>query len=366
MFKFMLKTIAVGLVCAGSAQAASVSYNFNTDPAGILNLYGNAAWSPSGGVTGGASDGYLSVTDAANSQRSAIVFGDFDAGQVVAAFTFEADLRIGNGSSTPADGFSVNYCRVNDPVLTDVANSGDPALDGDIWAWGPQCENNLPEEGTRTGIAIGFDAWNSGGSAPYCNGLGVSDPSYIGPDIIGISVRVDALLIAQIPMPTLNGSVTDPTSIQTGPYDGANPGSPAGLGWAHLKVEVDTSAKLTVTWKGTVLVDHYQTTYFPSPGRLVFSGRTGGANQNQHVDNISITTVPASTALVGAANGFPDGFTIGIGDSGSSVVDTTTITTKLNGTTVTPTSITKVGGATTVNYHAFPTLLPLVAPTRSS
>ena len=364
MRKFMLQTITAGLLCAGSAQAASVLYDFNSDPTGILTLYGNSVWNSTGGpgTATNANDGYLTVTPDANSQRGAIVFADFDSGQVVNAFTFEADFRIGNGSQRPADGFSVSYCRANDPVLTDVAASGDPSADADIWNYGPNCENNLPEEGTRTGIAIGFDAWDSGGTAPYCDGLGNADPSNIGPDIVGIDLHVDADLVAQFPMPTLNGSDTDATSLQTGPYDPTNPDDPNVLGWAHLKVELDAPTPgthtLSIWWKGTQLLNAYPVTYFPTPGRLVFTGRTGNAHEAQDVDNISIVTVPAALALVGSATGHPDGFDVQIGDSGASVVDPTTVTAQLNGSPITPTSVTKVGGTTTVTYHEFPVLLP--------
>jgi len=329
-----------------TTRAASVLFDFNSDPStsGLLTLYGNSTWQPSGGVVGATNttDGYLSITDAINSQRGAIVFADFDAGSVVAGFTFDADFRIGNGTAVPADGFSINYCRANDPILADVANGGNPATDGGMWACGPNCEDNLPEEGTHTGIGIGFDAWQSpqGGSPPpWCNASCQTDPSYLGPDIVGLSVRVDGNLIAQFPMPTLNGACNDPTSLQTGPRDGT--GDPSILCWQHLKVVLTTNAQLSVFWKGVQLLTNYQTTYFPSPGRLVFTGRTGGANENHHVDNIAITTIPASVALVGAASGFPDGFAITINDSGSSVINTNApITTKLNGSTVTPTSIT--------------------------
>jgi hypothetical protein len=258
--------MTVGLLGTVAAQAGNAFFDFNSDPTtnGLLTLYGNGVWVPSGGVGAAtnANDGYLQVTAAAGSQRSAIVFADIDHGEVVAAFTFEADFRIGNGTQSPADGFSVNYVRANDPVLVSVANGGNPASDGNIWATGPNCEANLPEEGTQTGISVGFDVWNSGGTAPYCNEAFQS----IGPDIIGLDIRVDGTLVSQVPMTTQNGSVTDATSIQTGPYDGSN--SFTNLGWAHLKIVMDTNQQLTVVWKGKTVITNYQTAYFPSAGAL--------------------------------------------------------------------------------------------------
>jgi uncharacterized repeat protein (TIGR03806 family) len=226
-----------------------------------------------------------------------VVFSDFDNGKTIEAFTFEADVRIGNGSTPPADGFSINYVRANDPVLNDVAGGGDPANDtGSIWATGPNCEANLPEEGTQTGISVGFDAWASGGGAPYCNEANQS----IGPDIIGVDIRVDGLLVLQFPTPTINGACNDPTSIQTGPTDGT--GTPDGLCWAHVKVVLDTNAVLNVYWKNTLILSNYQTSYVPSPGQLVFAGRTGGSYEYHHVDNIAITTIAVPVVPVAVTN----------------------------------------------------------------
>ncbi len=353
MHRKLFIALASGLLCTGAAVAGTATFDFNSDPtaSGLLQLFGKATWQPDGGVTGATGDGYLVVTDAAGSQSSTIVFADFDHGEVVQAFTFEADLRIGNGTQNPADGFSVNYVRAGDPVLVSAAG-GTPTG----FATGPNCEANLPEEGTQTGISIGFDAWNSGGPPAGTAPCNIAPGSGITGDIIAVDIRVDGTLVNQFPETTQNGSVTDPTSLQTGPYDGFN--SFTNLGWAHLKVVMDTNQLLSVTWKGKLLLSNYQTAYFPSAGALVFAGRTGGSWQNQHVDNIKITTIPAALALVGQAVGTPDGFSATITDSGASVVDTTKpVTLKLDGTTVTATSVAKNGAVTTIKYIGYPTLL---------
>jgi uncharacterized repeat protein (TIGR03806 family) len=290
------------LLVSASVNAGSAFFDFNTDPtaSGLLSLYGNANWQATDGVgvATNANDGFLEVTPSAGNQRGAIVFADFDSGASIRAFTFEADVRIGNGTTAPADGFSINYVRSNDPVLNDIAASGNPAFDANIWATGPNCEANLPEEGTQTGVSIGFDAWDSGGAAPFCNEANQS----IGPDIIGVDIRVDGQLVLQFPTPTLNGACDDPTSIQTGPTDST--GTPDGLCWAHVKAVLDTNAMLSVYWKNTLILSNYPTSYQPSPGRLVFAGRTGGAWEYHHVDNIAITTVPLPLQAVGVTN-FP-------------------------------------------------------------
>src|ERR1041385_2292777 len=110
------------LAAAIQAQAATVLFDFNTDPtaSGLLTLSGNAAWrsTDGSGASTNANDGYLSITDAQNGQGGTIIFADFDGGAVVQAFTFQAEVRIGNGTADPADGFSINYARSDDPVLT--------------------------------------------------------------------------------------------------------------------------------------------------------------------------------------------------------------------------------------------------------
>ena len=120
------------------------------------------------GSSTNANDGYLVVTAAAGSQRSAIVFSDFDNGEVVQAFTFEGDFRIGNGTQNPADGFSVNYVRANDPVLANVAEGATRAR---MATSGPPVQTvrvTCPKKVTTTGISIGFDAWDSGAPAGHC------------------------------------------------------------------------------------------------------------------------------------------------------------------------------------------------------
>src|SRR6516164_1533508 len=147
--------IAFGLLAAGAAKAASVTYDFNTDPTAKLDFggtlwdgstathTGSAAWIQSGGagpignttngpVKGVAGDGYLQITFATGACGSSpvafssylsgcVLFDDFDKGLVVAGFTFECDLRIGNGNPNPADGFSINYLRETDPIVAALA-----------------------------------------------------------------------------------------------------------------------------------------------------------------------------------------------------------------------------------------------------
>ena len=272
---------------ATSVRAGSVSYDFSTDPvaAGILDIGGNGANTAPWVASGGNPGGFLALTYPINSLFSSIVFDDIDDGKIVSAFTFNADLRVGNSQGDrAADGFSISFARTSDPILADAAAKSNMGT----WAGG------IAEGGSTTGIAVDFDTW-SGNTLPDSG------------DIEGIIVRVDNVTVLKYAMPTRHGAATDITSLQTGPRDAAywaNSGDPldaaswAGLSWVPLVVDVDATAKLTVKFKGATILDKFQTAYFPSSGRIVLAGRTGGANEHTHFDNIKLVTTAAAADLV--------------------------------------------------------------------
>jgi hypothetical protein len=385
--------VSIGLVTA--TQAAETILDFNTDQTGTTyqqyvavgtdNPYtGNITlgWRPSGGASGGANDGYLAITDASISNRNLLVFEDLDGGLVVESFVFECDLRVGGGTAAPADGFSINYARDTDPAVT---NPSAPLFAG------TSEEASLPEEGTRTGLAIGFDLWQSGGGAPSGTMPGGLT------DVVGISIRVDGALIAQLPLPLQPGNVyttgTPTLYINNDDYrniapDHANylmsmttgarnleddlsqvPGVsgvqqvPWGwegwdlwvkfLGWERFIAEVTNEGRVKITWKGVELTPEggLASGFAASPGRIVFAGRTGGSYAAIHVDNIRLATVGATSLIIGAATGTPVGFTLGVIDSGPAIADLDTVEVTLDGVAVTPNSVTKDGINTTITYQ---------------
>lgn len=326
--------MALGLAALGSfsAQAADKTFNFDADPTGVLDIIGTGVWTPTGGNPD--TGGFLEVTSALGSQKTTVIFDDFDNGLIVKSFTFTCDLKIGDGTATPADGFSINYCSADDPLIV--------AHDGNEWSdLGNTADANLPEEGTRTGLGIGFDAYNSN----------------FGGDVIGISVRVDGTLLKQIPMPTLNGAATDATSLQTGPLAAGN-GLGAGLTWQPLKVQLNDDATVSVWWKNVQVVTNLPTTFFPRTGRIVFGGRTGGAWQLQAVDNIHIVTAAAGSPLIGRLTGTPDGFNLLVNNSPGNALVANSLTAKLDGNNVTFKSVVTQGTSNVFIMSSFPTLLP--------
>ena len=265
---FAILAVAV-MASSVSAQQVIIDFDGNALPDETV-LIGSAEVRAEGGDPGG----YLKVTDAANGERSTIIFPDLTGDTPVTSLNIKADLRVGGGTDSPADGFSFNLARPDDPVVT--------AGDGNGFAAAPAGEQNLPEEGTQTGIGVGFDEWFSGDG-----------------DVIGLSVRVDNELVSQVELPTKNGALDDITSLQTGPNDdGIN-----NLGWAPFEIDLNSAGQLKVSYKGNLYVDE-QLDVEPFAGRLVFAGRTGGANAAHHIDNIVVTVPePASAALALVALG---------------------------------------------------------------
>ena len=317
-----------------SAFAGSKLFTFDDDSTADLIIFSNTTDPVR--AEGGQSGGYLAITDAINDRFSTIIFPDIDGGKPVAGFTLECDVRLGNpvgNDGRPADGLAVSYARANDPLLINgEANKDNPAYD----IRSSFSVGGAPEMGTRTGIVVSFDTWQ--GNA-YLDGT---------VDVEGLMVQVDGKVVKTYAMGTRNGACDDITSLETGPYDSTASGSPDGLCWTKLKVDLAVDGKLTVGYKGATILDKFQTAFFPSPGRIVFSGRTGGANANQHVDNVSLITIPAENMLGAGSidNAFSWRAIITDNVATGSILDPATAVFSLDGVAVTPTSVEKIDNDT--------------------
>lgn len=382
--KNWLSWMGLGGLATAAALAGEVELNFNTDPSlsGLYNTFGVPVWRPNGGASGADGDGYLSITDALAGQSGSLVFNDLEDGLVVKAFRFEVDLRIGGGHSNPADGFSINYASDDDAATTGMNFAG---TDGEPTP-------GLPEEGTRTGLAIGFDTWQSG---------------LIGPvqDVVGLSIRVDGALIAQLPVPLLPDNVYLPTHGTPGnqgdaytydpvPYRNAAVDSANYLGsmqtgamnpdlvdqpqpiffegdtewprwmenlvWERFVMELTEESTVMISWKGVELTPPggLPVSFSARPGRIIFAARTGDNFEAHHVDNLRLVTVPADDIILGVPTGHPIGFDLGVVDSGPAILDPETLVLNFNGEEVSPTSVTKDGPTTTISYRDATNPLP--------
>ncbi|HRZ35532.1 MAG TPA: hypothetical protein P5534_04130 [Candidatus Paceibacterota bacterium] len=354
---------AVGLVPI-QALAGSASWDFTADPTDPTQVTypltllgggnGGGDWINWDYGSDGTTIGFLSITGPTAGQWAKIIFPDIDDGVTIAAFTFECMLRVGNGTASPADGFNISYARASDPTFTKDGSGNyqaggwsgtvnEPGSVGGSMA-------GLAEEGTITGLSIGFDAWQSNSEMwPLDLNAGLFD-------VIGLSVRVDNKIVAQVSLPTLNGACADNTSLQTGPQGTSTPDDWTVLCWQPFKVQLTEDKHLSVWWKGRAVVDNLLIDFNPSAGRLVFGGRTGDAYQNTHVDNIVLTTIPADKPLIGNATADAISVTVLLEDAGTSTVDQDTVTMTVNGAAATPLAFSKDGPTTTVRW-ASPTYL---------
>ena len=286
--------LTAGLVGFGAySHAGEVSWDFSSDPADdgiILSGNNDEIWVESGGNPGG----FLAVTYPEGGQTGFVAFPSIDADdKIVSGFKLEGDVRIGNSTGPrAADGFSVSLARDNgtDPVIEDLNTNGTIGGQGNF-------AGGIAEGGTTTGVAISFDTWQ-GNTLPD------------GGDIEGIIVRVDNVSVERVALETRHGDCDDATSLQTGPRnqaywdDGGEPRDPeswAELCWQPFSVEVNDDAQLTVAFKGNTIIDAFQTDYFPTKSRLVLAGRTGGANEHTHFDNLKLSTTTATAGGVAPA-----------------------------------------------------------------
>ncbi|GEM_PF-1305068 len=285
-----LSAAVIGL--SGVANAGDVTWDFNSDPVDdgiILSGNNDAIWVEEGGNDGG----FLAVTYPEGGQDGYVAFPSIDAdNEIVAGFKLEGEARIGNSTGDrAADGFSVSLARDNgtDPVVEELNANGAIAGMGNF-------AGGIAEGGTTTGVAVSFDTWQ-GNTLPD------------GGDIEGIIVRVDNVTITREGLPTRHGECDDITSLQTGPRnadywaDGGDPRDPeswADLCWQPFSVEVTAPtggelAKLTVSFKGNNVLENFELDYFPTKSRVILAGRTGGANEHTHFDNLRLST----TAITG-------------------------------------------------------------------
>jgi len=348
----------LGAAWSGVLFAGNVTYTFEVAPDPLVDpeftnalvvgshsyAYGTPNWqiwsSGAGANVGGNPGGYFSISDATNGgQGLAFVFPDIDAGAPLKGFVMDMDVRAGNGTlGRPADGFSISFARSGDQVLVNATNgvyNGFAGGDDLATAQGTAGSGDA-ENGTKTGVSIVFDAWQGNFLADTPPNNGVAGTSN---DREGIAVRIDDVTLIQLNLinnrngvdcvPTPQTTLADNgsgLSMQTGTNSfvltgsgctrtyGATDasGTYANLVWQPLHVQlvptVTNTYNVHVTYKGTLVLDTNLPTYNAFEGRLVLAGRTGGNNQNCHIDNIHLVTLPSTNAtllnIVGLLNGF--------------------------------------------------------------
>jgi hypothetical protein len=182
-------------------------------------------------------NGYLALTTAVPSENGTIVLDPLDpVGTVVGSFTAKFKVRMGGGTSTPADGMMFYFGNglAANPIFTE---EGPPAPD--------------------TGIGLEMDTFdNGGGEAP------------------AIDVIVNGVEIAHTPVDIffITGDVFVPVTVQ-----------------------LNANGTLNATFNNRVLYTNLVLTgYAPiTNGQFGVSGRTGDSTENNWLDDLGITTVAA-------------------------------------------------------------------------
>jgi hypothetical protein len=312
---FFLACLAALCFATPQAQAGLFTNDFNVD-IGTAVLTGVAVYRPTGGVN---DSGYVSITDAIGSQQGGLILPDIDNGEAIGGFQADFDILIGGGSARPADGIAFVFA----PEVADDTNFG--------------------EEGFGSGLTLSFDTWDNDGTdtAP------------------AIDVKVGGTADANIVSTTYLDGVREggrarPGPVFTDPTTGAPVSLETGASFTHVNISVKDGL-LNVFYKGYHIVKDVVVAFNAVPGRFAFGGRTGGANDNQWIDNLRVETFPRTAPSIASVKPNPYGVVIQIADSPNSAVDPATVTATVDGAPVTAT-VTKTGEVTTFKYTA-PALL---------
>jgi len=239
-----------GLMLGGTCSAGSFTSDFSNPAQTGFALTGGTR--PNGDpypafIKDAAGNDCLALTFAENSEQGTILFDELDPGKTVGSFKWSLKVRIGGGTSTPADGMAFYFGTA--PL--DLVTFGEE---------GP--------EGTDPGVTVCIDT--------YDNTDG--DPTTPGGEAPAIDVKVNGVTIATTPV-----NVFFPLSDTFVP----------------LNIELKENGMLNVDFKGTIIYSNLVLTgYSPTPGaRFAIGARTGGLNANHWIDDVSITTTVAGAPV---------------------------------------------------------------------
>ena len=236
-----------GFLLGASALAGSFTSDFSNPAQTGFTLTGGSR--PSGDPYPVIANGYLALTFAENGEQGTILLDDLDPGKTVGAFKASFKTRIGGGTSTPADGMAFHF--------------GTAPLEGATFGEeGPTDATGVPLP--DLGITVCIDTYDNVDADP-ANGVGEAP---------AIDVRVNGVMVAHTMV-----DVFFPLSDTFVP----------------MNIQLSASGLLNVDFKGTVIYTNLVLTgYTPTAGsRFAIGARTGGANENNWVDDLSVTTTEA-------------------------------------------------------------------------
>jgi Big-like domain-containing protein/Ig-like domain-containing protein len=218
----------------------STSITFDAQPPSS-DLYGWINNAP--GPVARVANGVLHLTDAGQASASGSFALNLPSTQTFGTFEIAWKSYIGDGQNTGADGYSVN-------VADDIG--GDPLYGG--------------EEGKGSGLTVAVDTFENGSIDPWGDGGNNGGPEG------GIELK-------------WAGQILDYERVEKD-----NPGSGNYLRksrFVDAKVTVDASGNVTYTYDGNTLTGQIPGYAGIRANRILFWARTGGANDNHWIDNIT-------------------------------------------------------------------------------
>lgn len=243
MRTILVKTLGLLTLTATIAvQAAVFTTDFNSGlPANTAVFSGGEPPGPTVAPDGGVGNsGVLKITQALNGQMGSFVINDFNNLEPVTNFVVRYKVYVGGGNPglPPADGYSLSFGTIPDA------------------AWG--------EEGAPGVISVCFDTWDNGAAeAPACD------------------IKFNGAVVATRPF---QASTRPATTID----------------YSDVEITLCAEGRVTVKVGSQVLHSRVATGYTPVAGRFGFGARTGGANDNHWIDDLTIEiTDPAVSTITG-------------------------------------------------------------------
>ena len=218
------------------------------NPSTLTYGFGGSGTLGSGDGVGGSNFG--SLTTATNGLSGMLVIDDFNGGAPVTSMTAAFALRIGGGSTPPADGVAFVWGD-------DVGTSGAPPSFG--------------EEGSGNGLIVAFDTYENS----------AADPT-------SISLKWQGEVLAEKRMP-YQAFLSDPD-------------------YWPVVIKLDADATADVWFNNEVIFYDVPVPGFTSLSNasFVWGARTGGLNENAYIDDINLTTTstgPSSNTIGIAVSG---------------------------------------------------------------
>jgi hypothetical protein len=230
----LLRAAAIALATATGYAGTFTSDFSNPAQAGITLTTGVRA---NGDPSPAIANGVLALTYAEGSLQGSAFLDELDPGQAVGAFNLNFKLRIGGGDSTPADGLSIYF--------------GPEALTEPFGEEGPT---------DATGLVVIFDIFdNGGGEAP------------------AIDIKYGGNIFAHAPFTVGN--------IQSDTF-------------TTVSIVLKPNGTLDLSYKGQPVYSNlFIPGFTPAAGKFAFGARTGGANANHWIDDLSVTTTVAGAPV---------------------------------------------------------------------